>query len=63
MKRVRDDGPKDSSIKQITSGKIFYDCPYPNCTIRAHNQHNLDKHIISHVDKEKKKINKNEMKM
>lgn len=47
MKRSREPTSShlDSSIKQTSNGTVFYDCPYKGCSIRAHNQHNLDKHI------------------
>jgi len=65
MKRTRTEMPTtDSSVKLATSGKIFYDCPYSKCPVRAHNQHNLEKHIVSHIEKENKKKDKdNSMKM
>jgi hypothetical protein len=60
MKRSRDENStNDIAIKQITGGKVFYDCAYPGCKVRAHNQHNLDKHIISHIEKDNKNKNKN----
>jgi hypothetical protein len=60
MKRSREQVPSnDSAIKQVTGGKVFYDCTYPGCKVRAHNQHNLDKHIISHIEKDNKKKDKN----
>ena len=55
MKRAREQNNTETSIKQISSGRILYDCTYPGCTVRAHNQHNLDKHMISHFQKENKK--------
>lgn len=59
MKRSREQVPSnDFAIKQVASGKIFYDCTYPGCKIRAHNQHNLDKHIISHIEKDNNKKDK-----
>lgn len=60
MKRARtDETTIDTSIKHVTCGKVFHDCPYPNCSVRAHNQHNLEKHIASHIEKENKKKEKN----
>jgi hypothetical protein len=57
MKRGRDP-VMDMSIKQATvsdNTKIFYDCPYPGCGVRASRPHNLDKHVQAHVEKDKKK--------
>ena len=65
MKRSRDP-TMDMCIKQATvsdnNTKIFYDCPYPGCGVRASRPHNLDKHIQGHVEKDKKKLEKQEMK-
>ena len=62
MKRSRDP-MMDMCIKQATvsdsnNTKIFYDCPYPGCGVRASRPHNLEKHVEAHVEKDKKKQEK-----
>ena len=57
MKRCRDPMMDMTEKKATVSDtvKIFYDCPYPGCGVRAHNPHNLTSHVQSHVEKERKK--------
>lgn len=57
MKRSRDVIVESDARIIQTNQSIFYDCTYPGCKVRAHNQHNLNKHALSHIEKDKKKEN------